>query len=165
MRWLVLFGLLACVSGAHAEWSEVLADDGSAISVAEANDDLQVVAQNCTFSDGNCRWVVMTDDMCVPGETQTPALLSGPEGTAPITLHCLSSYQSGGKRYYRLGMAPFDDVDRVLRLTGAVGIAFPLKSGQFRVVRFRLSGNVEAIDGMRAKALRRAQGSTKAQTL
>jgi hypothetical protein len=162
LRWTAL--LLSLLSGAaHSDWSQGEAPTYSYVAVS--NDDGQMLGQSCAVADGYCRWIVTTEDMCEPGKTETPAVISGSAGGVAATLVCLDSVVAQGKTLYRLGVAPFDDVDKVFRQTGTVGIAFPLQSGQFRVVRFSLGGDSAAIDRMRASALRRVKASTKSQTL
>ncbi len=160
--WLGLLFFVA--ANAFAAWVEGETDDGD-IYAATTNDDGQVLAQYCALADASCTWLMVTQDTCDVGKTRTPALVSGPAGSAATSMACLSNSASNGKTYYRLGFYPFDSVDTLFRQTGTVGIAFPLESGQFRVVRFNLNGGVGVIDRMREKALKKVKSSTKGQTL
>jgi hypothetical protein len=64
----------------------------------------------------------------------------------PARARGLSHGQPGPRRYY---FTNFDDIDRLVRASSVMGVAFPLQSGEFVVVRFSLKGAVTALDVMR----------------
>lgn len=163
MRWWPVL-LAALTFPASAAWTEGETSDGD-LYAATTNDDGQVLAQFCTVADATCQWVLVTQDTCEVGKTRTPTLISAPAGATSATMACLSTTPSGGKTLYRLGFYPFDSVDAAFRQTGIVGIAIPLESGQFRVVRFSLVGGTAVIDRMRDRVMKKQQTSTRGQTL
>jgi hypothetical protein len=156
--------LLLVAANCSAAWFEGETDDGI-LYAATTNDDGQLLAQYCDVSNGTCQWVMITEIGCDVGKTQTPTLVAAPAGGISTTLACLSKFVTAGKTFHKFGFYPFDSVDTAFRQTGTVGIAFPMETGQFRVVRFSLSGGAGVIDAMRAKAVVKSQVSTKGQTL
>jgi hypothetical protein len=157
--------LLVASLPAQAEWLDGITNDGALLYAVAPNQDGNVLGQWCTAStDSTCRWGVVLDIACADSGS-TPALISGAKGGVSVNMVCDGSFESGKGKVYRFAFGPFDTVDELFRGGGTVGIAFPLASGRFQVIRFDMTGVGYAVDKMRERAKVQMKASTRGQTL
>jgi hypothetical protein len=154
-----LVGVLGVLGAASAQtmrfdaWVVGVPGDASGVYAATDNSSGSMLAFTCPFTD-DCHYRLITPNTCVEGE-KYPGVLSTNKGAISVTLHCLSIVGWDSNRGGVLGLAPFDNVDLAVREGRDLGIAVPLKNGQFHVSRFSLIGSSAAINyvnGATAKA-------------
>jgi len=93
----------------------------------------------CTPSEKTCSAFISIDFSCEDGASY-PVMLNSNAGAYSSTGVCASS----GDSYYLL-IDDFNATISAFESGGEVGFAFPLKSGQFRVLRFNCQGATAAI--------------------
>jgi hypothetical protein len=93
----------------------------------------------CVVSVGNCSAFLGTDTPCTDG-VKTPMLINSATGAYTVTATCTTL----GKQKYNL-FDEFGNVKAAYESGGVIGFAIPLKSGEFRVVRFDTRGATAAI--------------------
>lgn len=93
----------------------------------------------CLKSSQECLYYLSSGDTCTV-DTRTVALINADTGAAMAGLLCI---QLESKRHINL-FTNFDEIDSTLRGNKLIGLALPMKDGQFKVVRFSLNGSNQA---------------------
>ena len=127
---------------------------------ATLNDSGAALGQFCFYSDTSCYWFLANDVNC-KDDSKYPVLINSDAGSFSLELVCM---KSGSKPRY--GFTEFSVIDKIIRDSSRIGIAFPMESGMFQVSRFSLIGSVRAIDDMRKKfgeTSKRNQGTRDSQ--
>jgi len=124
----------------------------STLFAATINDSGALFGQFCYLEEGTCAWLLGMTTGCEKGD-KYPALLNSDRGARSVEIYCDGKLESG---LYRYAFTDFDAVKGHLIDSARIGIAIPLQSDQFRVVRFSLDGAARAISSMRDAAEARA---------
>lgn len=143
--------VLLCIasSGLHAEsykskdWE--WGNSGTEyLYAATTNSTGSSLGQYCYYESEDCYYLVSLGPNCKK-ENEYPALIGSDKGAIAVTLICSHKYK--GRSVYMI--SPFEKIDTLVRQASRVGIAIPLESDSFKVVRFSLSGSTHAISTMR----------------
>lgn len=136
------------------EWGVMNTDHENALIAGTMNASEQILAQGCFLGEGSCYWMLGLDISCVKGE-KGAVLVNASNGSQTLQVYCLDGVSTGNGRY-RYAFSKFDAMDELVRESrGIIGFAFPLKNGEFQVVRFDLDGAVASVDSMRRTASQR----------
>ena len=154
------FPVLADERMEHAEWvSEFHEGTGEA-----STKDASMARFGMLCSEESCRYYYENGINCEPGNTY-PIVIATSAGSIAVETVCapLSSTEGEITRYWFADLPQFNDA---LMQSDAVGIAFPLASGQFKISQFLMNGFGEAVErvatGMRAlRAEREARESAE----
>ena len=137
----------------YGAWAVTETDYGHIASTT--NDSGATLSKVCFNEDQQCLWAVEVANDCDDG-TQTPAIVTSAAGGYHITMHC-SNNKSGKVNV----VSPYDAMQAAIAVNGMVGFAFPLQDGQYRVVRFSLSGSTSAAAAVERAVVREAKESTR----
>lgn len=163
---LALAGLvLACTAAlTQARAAETTFDDWFLIDAADQSGDViagtstpdgkEILGYRCFLSNNTCIYVLLTKSHCeVKGKY--PYLLNAPDGAWHITAECVQTDDSSSQ----LRLSPYKNLETALQAQrGIIGIAMPMQTGQFRAVRFSLSGGRDATRAAELLARARANG-------
>ena len=154
----LLITTLTAPAGAESfgAWSTSIATDGSLIA-ATSNAAGDVLGQYCVPSANSCYWLLAIGSPCTASGSYT-ALSNSESGTAQLRLLCLPQSAAGQYRYV---FEDFATIDHIVKTDTRVGFALALQNGQFKAVRFDLTGSRLAIDHMRRQAGESAPQQTK----
>lgn len=120
-------------------WTVVPSNDKEDLIAATAVDDDKYLAYRCFSASGKCAHIVNLAAECEDGK-EYPVLINSSHAAAAITCTC-----SENDGQYEL-IPDFDDFHELLtKSSGYIGFALPMVSGQFKVVRFSLSGAKDAM--------------------
>jgi hypothetical protein len=156
---LMAAGLTASSAAAepHGAW-HAGTHNGSPIALT-INESQQALGFMCTKGQG-CEWRITVKASCrMDNEYHT--LAASPQGAIPLTVRCLGKLDSGEAYRYS-----FTDTKQVLALIagdqdgGRVGFVIPQDDATFLVMRFSLSGAVDAIRETLTLAEKRLQVPT-----
>lgn len=155
---LLLIALAAPAGAAQSfgAWLASVATDG-ALFAATINDSRDVLSQSCDLNGEDCVWLLVIRSPCTEGASYT-VLSNSDSGTAQLRLLCLSPNADGQHRY---AFEDFAAIDHIIKTDTRVGFALALQNGQFKAVRFDLTGSRLAIDHMRRQAAGPAIPPTK----
>jgi hypothetical protein len=97
---------------------------------------------------GSCAFYLDTKTNCGVDGTKTPMLVNADAGSTFVMTTCVNLDTKGHQRQ----LATFQDVDILTSIASgtAIGFAIPMANGQFKIVRFSLSGAVAATNGAAA---------------
>jgi hypothetical protein len=119
----------------------------SDIQIANTTTGTAVAGVICVLSAGKCSAYLGTDTPCAEG-VETPMLINSATGAAVANATCTTL----GTQKYNV-FAEFANVKDAFESGGLVGFAMPLRSGEFRVIRFNTRGATAAIrDAMTSPA-------------
>ena len=144
------FSSAADAEAKFGEWFSSVNDRGIAYA-ATMNDSGGALMNACDPADGLCTWYVLMQTSCEQNSTYV-SLVNSSQGSSAHNLTCEGALTVGGKQLYRYIISDPDTMDKVGAMVGMVGFAVPLDSGQFRVLRFSLSGSTAAVSHMRKLA-------------
>ena len=134
----------------YDDWTVMLSDDKKDLIAATGQDNDKFLAYRCFTKAAKCVHVIVMATSCDDGH-RYPVLINASSGS--LTVDCLCSENEGT---YELLPTDFDGFHRILTdSTGHVGFALPLASGQFKVVRFSLTGAKRAMAAAEAAARRK----------
>lgn len=168
MRRVVLVVVLALLSGfaTRAEpqtfdtWA-TSTDAAGGVYASTVNDSGHILGQYCDPSAGSCYWLLGMSTRCKPG-SRYPVLVNS--DTAALSLEVGCTGEAGGQGgTYGLVFTDFEAISNLIEGSRRLGIAFPLKGDQFRVVRFDLVGAPAALAAMRAKGWKSRPASPDGQ--
>jgi hypothetical protein len=128
---------------AAGEWSVTRADG---IQVASATNDAgATVGILCFLETERCLAFLVTGDACRDGAT-VPMMLNSPAGSNAITTTCrhFPTGQEGAVGMMSV-VTEYGAMRTALESGGAIGVAIPMESGAFHVLRFRTAGATDAI--------------------
>jgi hypothetical protein len=109
------------------------------IQIANTSSGAAVAGVLCLVSAGTCSAYLGTDTPCAEG-VETPMVINSAVGASAVTATCTSI----GNQKYNV-FSEFGSVRAAFESGGVVGFAMPLRSGEFRVVRFNTRGATAAI--------------------
>lgn len=113
----------------------------------------------CSSGFSNCKAYLDVNLGCEEG-AKYPALFSGAEGAANIELSCYAWKTKTKTRF--VYMLPVDYLVSALKSDKQIGFAFPLaEAGEFKAVRFGVTGAVEAVAALRKALLEVPKGDTR----
>jgi hypothetical protein len=95
-------------------------------------------------------------------DSSYPILANADTESAPITISCSGKIE--GTDLTRYLFNNFKDIENLVRKSQRIGFAMPMQEGQFKVVRFSLSGESSAVTSMEqlvARVVRPSKPSTK----
>jgi chemotaxis protein histidine kinase CheA len=137
----------------HAEWaSEFYQGTGEASTKEEG-----MARFGLSCNEDNCRLYYENGINCEPGNNY-PIVISTSAGSMAVETICAPAATAGGEvtRYWFTELPQLNDA---LMQSDAIGIAFPLSNGQFRISQFQMNGYGEATErvasGMRARRAER----------
>jgi hypothetical protein len=97
------------------------------------------------FTDGkSCGWALLSKTACTKGD-KFPVLVNSNSGSFQLSVKCVLSTDNGN---HLMMFTSSDELDDVSKTDPIIGIAFPLKSGRFLVMRFSMAGSNRAIKEM-----------------
>lgn len=128
------------------EWTLGLSPDKTPYAFV-LNDSGNIFGQWCTSEDDTCRWMVATRDKCSE-EAATPVVLNSKGGSIGAVLHCSGTVTLAGKKYYKMVLTEFAQVEKMVKENSRLGIAIPYIDEGFNVMRFNISGGAEAMRRM-----------------
>jgi hypothetical protein len=123
------------------------------VYAATVNDSGHVFGQYCYPREGSCLWMFSMGTACDRND-RYPALINSDAGALPVEIYCMGPLPKSPGRYL-YAFTEFDKMTELAVKASRIGVAVPLKSDQFRVVRFDMDGAREAILAMRAAASRK----------
>lgn len=142
----------------HGDWIVDYLDDGSGMYGATANDSEDILGETCSFDEGTCRWVLITETGCEAGSRYV-ILANSSAGTKPLYLTCFGPNSNlKGKSSYGF---EWEELESIIKEANWVGFAVPMESDRFRVLRFSLRGIVEATTMLEAAFLRQMDVPSK----
>lgn len=150
----VLAALPIAIAPAYAsagDWSEDVSNDGSALYAATSNDSGAILGEWCYPSTGKCNWLIGLDGNCEQ-DSAYPILANSDSGAASVMIRCGGKVGNTGLSQFAI--VEYKDLESLMVDSKMIGFAFPLKSGQFRVVRFSLTGSHAVVSAMENKAAR-----------
>jgi hypothetical protein len=112
---------------------------------ATVNDSNRVLGQYCYFSEDGCFWMISMEQQCVEGQNY-PVLANVDSEAMALELVCFGKVQKG--EGYLYAFTNFAQIDALLRKSTVIGVAVPVGMDAFVVVRFSLSGAVDALTTM-----------------
>lgn len=140
----------------YGAWEVSAGSDSGLVSVSTTNQDGNILMRTCGVEADVCSRVFTVNLTCKDGD-EYPALGNSNAGASHLNLRC------GGKikNDHMMQFTDFDDAESLLNSSGIAGIAFPLESGRFSVVRFSLDGleraaaaQIRKIEAMRSASTR-----------
>jgi hypothetical protein len=135
-------------------WQVGTMTDNEGVYAATANESGGILGEYCLTADRNCYWLLMNDAGCDDGH-RYPVLVNADGGSSSLEIYCMKL--EGKPRY---AFTSFDAIDRVIKSSKRLGIAFPMRDGYFSVSRFSLEGATVAISNMRSVGASRQRGPT-----
>lgn len=141
--WLLLVlmspGLAHAQTRTFGAWTVMISDDKNDLIAGTFADDHKFIAYRCFGKAGRCAYSVVLEIECVDGESY-PLLVNSSYAAVAVSCTCFKNGET-----HEL-IPEFDDFYRILQnSTGVIGFALPMASGQFKVVRFDLTGAKEAM--------------------
>ncbi len=119
-------------------WQVGVMSGDEGVYAATMNDSGGVFGEYCYKSTGQCLWLLTNDIKCNEG-TQVPILANTDGGAFSSTVKCISP-NNGISRY----IIDYKIIEPGIEGSLWIGIAYPMKNGQFQVSRFNLSGASQA---------------------
>lgn len=131
--------------------------DANTIAAYTMNDSGGLFGKICYVDAQQCLWVLTSSAPC---ETDgNYAVLSNSKAGANMHgLTCLPHRQLGQQL---MRFDSFEEVSSIAQQSGQVGFAFPIMDGQFRVLRFSLTGSTLATDQLNELVIAAGKASTK----
>jgi hypothetical protein len=164
LRKLILAAALLLASGAHAQgrqfgdWMVGRVEGGAAVYAGTTNDSGGALGIYCFARTAKCIWALSAAHDCVSGQKYT-VLVNADSAAGATDLICM---KIGNQPVY--AFANFDYIDRMVRSSDRIGVAFPLEGGAFSVSRFSLRGATRALDFVKRSVIRQAGGDTEDET-
>lgn len=151
-RYIALAAILAVVvpasalaqSSRHGDWT--VSADASGTEAATINKSGSIFGFACIVSIDRCIYYISTHTTCDQGASSA-ILISSDSGALASTINCIKL----GDSYYNSIQSTSDLATAISKGT-TIGIAIPMESGQFKVVRFSLIGASVAIPAAATRA-------------
>lgn len=157
--------LLAWSTPALADdWTAGVTDTGTESFALTINQDGAVFGQWCSTSTADCYWAAASTIKCEEG-ARYPILINAQPEATHAELVCNKSFRLQGKTYWSYLFTEFKPIDNVARTARIFGIAMPLASGRFEVLRFDATGAVDALAKSHRAARETTSTSTRSQSL
>jgi hypothetical protein len=123
-------------------------DGTGGVYASTVTDSGHILGQYCDPSAGSCYWLLGMSTRCKPG-AKYPVLVNSDTTAQSLEVGCTGE-TAGQAGTYGLVFTDFEAISNIIASSRHIGIAFPLKGDQFRVVRFDLVGAPAALAAMRA---------------
>jgi hypothetical protein len=123
-------------------------DGTGGVYASTVNDSGHILGQYCDPSAGSCYWLLGMSARCRVG-TRYPVLVNSDTTAQSLEVGCTGE-TIGQAGTYGLVFTDFEAISNIIAGSRHIGIAFPLKGDQFRVVKFDLVGAPAALAAMRA---------------
>lgn len=147
MRFVImLIALLLLSSNVAAEkkrfgdWFVVRAEIGDMVAGTQQDNFSKALVYRCFKALNKCGHVLIADIECEDEHTY-PVLVNS-EYSA-LSMNTLCSVNDGRSE---LILTEFDLIHEIIKKSNIIGIAVPMASGHFKVVRFSLNGSSKAMD-------------------
>lgn len=131
--------VVAAQTRTFRDWQVMVSDDKKDLIAATSVDGDKYLAYRCFGKTGKCVHVFSLAAECEDGKSY-PVLVNSSYSALALTCTC----SKNGSRYELI--PEYDRFNRILKGgTGYIGFALPMVSGQFKVVRFSLTGAQDAM--------------------
>lgn len=124
------------------------ADEQGGTHASVMNDSGFILGQYCDSRTGPCYWVLGLSARCKTG-TKYPVLVNSDVSAQSLEVGCTGE-TAGQAGTYGLVFTDSEAIGSMIARSTRLGIAFPLKGDQFRVVRFDVTGAPAALAAARA---------------
>lgn len=124
-------------------------------TIATTNDSGAILLKMCATSTRNCIWAVSSVVPECENMSRYPGLLNATSGAQSVELVCTVD-----SNIHSLAIANYELMQQYSEADEQIGIAVPLKDGQFRVMRFDLKGSKAASTALEAWTNSQAARST-----
>lgn len=148
---LVLSGNAGAEEKHFGDWFVVRADNGDMVAGTQQDNFSKALVYRCFKDINKCAHVLIADIVCDDGYTY-PVLVNSEHSALSMNTLC-----SVNESRSELILTEFDLIHEIIRKSDIVGIAVPMASGQFKVVRFSLSGSSKAMDYAEGKLVDSAE--------
>lgn len=132
------------------DWFVVRSDNGDLVAGVAQEDFNRMLVYRCFQELNQCAHVLLADIQCDDSDVY-PILVNSDH--AALSMNTICSENEGNSE---LVLSEFDAIHEILINASVVGLAVPMASGHFKVVRFSLNGSAEAMDY--AERMVRSQG-------
>ena len=153
---LLLLTSTCVLSAESGDWTYGRSDDQSMFYAFTTNDSGAILGEWCSAETGNCAWMIGTTTGC-EHDSSYPVLANADQGSAPVTISCSGKIE--GTELTRYLFTNFKDIENLVRKSQRIGFAMPMQEGQFKVVRFSLSGESNAVTSMEQLVSRHVKSS------
>lgn len=140
MAALLLSSNLAAEQRQFGDWFVVRADNGDMVAATQQDNFSKALVYRCFQALSKCAHVVIADIECEDANTY-PVLVNSEHSA--LSMNTLCSVNEGRSE---LILTEFDLIHEIIRKSDVIGIAVPMTSGHFKVVRFSLDGSNRALD-------------------
>ncbi len=140
-----------CTYALHAQadtyrhWETGVTENREFVYAGTANESGSVLGQYCTLHEGSCVWILGTASACKDGD-QYPVLANSDQGAGQLEVYCGQKLDNG---LYQYVFSDFAKIDGLVKNGLRIGLALPLQSDNFIVLRFDLGGATYAINSMK----------------
>lgn len=131
---------LAAEQKQFGDWFVVRADSGDMVAATQQDNFSKALVYRCFQALNKCAHVVIADIECEDANTY-PVLVNSEHSA--LSMNTLCSVNEGRSE---LILTEFDLIHEIIRKSDVIGIAVPMASGHFKVVRFSLDGSSRALD-------------------
>lgn len=131
-------------AGSVGDWAYSLTETYYAATI---NDSGSAFGQWCDTDEASCFYMVAMKTRC-DSDDAYPALINTDSGALSVKLICKGKHKE--RDLYRYVISDFSKVDTLVKSGKRVGIAIPIDSDEFRVIRFSLDGASVAVTAMRS---------------
>lgn len=121
------------------DWA-VISDGSDMVAATQRDNFSKVLAYRCFNALGKCVHVLIAGTVCDDGHTY-PVLVSSEHSALSMNTICSMNDGRG-----ELILTEYDLIHAIIQKSQTIGIAVPMTSGQFKVVRFSLKGSSQAMD-------------------
>jgi len=118
----------------YGDWQAELSASSTMAETFTVNQSGSIFGFICSASVNRCTYYISAHTTCDPGSTST-ILINTDAGALTSTITCTKF----GDNYYN-AVQNTDILDKGITTSSNLGIAIPMKSGEFKVVRFSLVG-------------------------
>jgi hypothetical protein len=137
------------------DWSVQLNAHKTAMTATTVNESGNEFGRICYLETRLCGWALLSKTPCKE-DVITPVLVNADSGAWHLSVKCTLRGKSGHVLFFTSG----EELSRISSSETHLGIAFPLESGNFLVMRFSLNGSDQAVKDMEA-AVADAKPTTK----
>jgi hypothetical protein len=141
---LIMVLLLSSNAGAEekhfGDWIVVRADNGDMVAGTQQDNFSKALVYLCFKNLNKCAHVLIADIVC-EDKNMYPVLVNSEHSA--LSMNTICSVNDGRSE---LILTEFDLIHEIIKKSGIIGIAVPMASGHFKVVRFSLNGSIKAMD-------------------
>jgi hypothetical protein len=135
------------------------ADEQGGTHASVMNESGFILGQYCDSRTGPCYWVLGMSARCKMG-TKYPVLVNSDVSAQSLEVGCTGE-TAGQAGIYGLVFTDPEAIGGIIARSNRLGIAFPMKGDQFRVVRFDVTGAPAALAAARAATPARPESSQR----